>query len=114
MSNSMKEALLKAGLISKDTIDREKEQERRAKIQKQGPTQKGVHAHHLRTDCDHCKKSSPDVEYYEHNVRKVPSKWLCLNCADLNWIDDKFRQTNQSSHAKTGMFRRNFGATKKF
>ena len=114
MSNSMKDALIKAGVISKDSIDREKEKERRTKIEKKGPAQHGIHAHHIRTDCGHCKKGAPDVEFYEHTNRSVEAKWLCIPCADKLWIKDECRQTNQSSYAKAGTFRRFFGATKKF
>lgn len=114
MSNSLKDALIKAGVISKDTIEREKEKERREKIQKLGPEQKGVHMHHMRTDCDNCKRNTSDVEYYEHTNRSVDGKWFCVECADKLWIKDECRQTNQSSHAKSGFFRRQFGATKVF
>lgn len=110
----MKDALIKAGVISKDTIEREKEKQRREKIEKKGPAQFGVHAHHIRTDCGHCKKSSPDIEFYEHTNRSIEAKWLCIPCADKAWIKDECRQTNQSSHAKAGRFRREFGATKRF
>jgi hypothetical protein len=112
MADSFKEAMLKAGLISKESLAREKEKERREKIQSKGPSQEGIHAHHLRTDCDQCKKNSPDVEYYEHANRSLSAKWLCLECADKSWIPDETRQTAQSQHAKSGMFRRQFGKTK--
>ena len=112
--SSMKDAMIKAGLISKDAIGLEKEKERRQKIEKKGPAQYGIHAHHIRTDCGHCNKSSPDVEFYEHTNRSIEAKWLCMLCADKAWIKDDMRMTNQSSQAKTGKFRREFGATKKF
>jgi hypothetical protein len=114
MSSSLKEALIKAGVVSKDSIDRDKEKARKAKIEKKGPLQHGVHAHHIRTDCGHCHKSSPDVEYYEHSNRSIEAKWLCSTCADKAWIKDETRQTNQSSQAMSGKFRREFGATKLF
>jgi hypothetical protein len=114
MSNSMKDALIKAGVISKDSLDREKEKVRRDKIEKKGPEQHGIHAHHIRTDCGVCKRGAPDVEFYEHANRSVEAKWLCIPCADKLWIKDECRQTNQSSYAKAGTFRRFFGATKRF
>jgi hypothetical protein len=114
MTVSMKDALIKAGVISKDAIDREKEKDRRDKIDKKGPAQYGIHAHHIRTDCGHCKKNSPDIEFYEHTNRSIDTKWLCIPCADKAWIKDETRQTNQSSQAKAGKFRREFGATKRF
>jgi hypothetical protein len=110
----MKDAMIKAGLISKDSIEREKEKERRTKIEKKGPAQHGIHAHHIRTDCGACKGNSPDVEFYEHSNRSLEAKWLCTRCADKYWIKDEVRMTNQSSQAKAGKFRREFGATKKF
>jgi hypothetical protein len=110
----MKDAMIKAGLIPKENVERSKEKERREKIEKKGPAQHGIHAHHIRTDCGMCKGSSPDVEYYEHTNRSIETKWLCIRCADKAWIKDEARQTNQSSQAKVGKFRREFGATKKF
>jgi hypothetical protein len=90
----MKDALIKAGVISKDEIEREKEKTRREKIEKKGPAQHGIHAHHIRTDCAHCKKNSPDVEFYEHSNRSIEAKWLCIPCADKGWIKDDCRMTN--------------------
>jgi len=114
MSNSLKDALIKAGVVSKDNLDREKEKVRRENIQSKGPTQHGIHAHHIRTDCGHCSKGAPDVEYYEHTNRSIEAKWLCIPCADKASIKDDCRQTNQSSYSKAGTFRRFFGMTKRF
>jgi hypothetical protein len=114
MANSLKDALVKAGVVKKDSVDLEKDKARREKIQSKGPSQEGIHAHHIRTDCAHCGKSASDVEYYEHFNRSIEAKWLCMVCADKGWIKDECRQTNQSSHAKAGKFRREFGATKRF
>lgn len=114
MAGSLKDALIKAGVVSKDSIDRQKENARREKIQQKGPSQEGIHAHHIRTDCANCGKNASDVEYYEHSNRSIEAKWLCMICADKAWIKDECRQTNQSSHAKAGKFRREFGATKRF
>ncbi len=74
----------------------------------------GKHHHHIRTECDACKKSSPDVEYYEHKNRSLEKNWLCVRCADAHNISDEFRQTVQSQFAKTGRFLREYGATKVF
>ncbi|MDZ4678193.1 MAG: hypothetical protein SGI74_11880 [Oligoflexia bacterium] len=113
MSNSLKDALIKAGVVSKEKLDREKESDRREKIQSKGPLQHGIHAHHIRTDCDHCKKNSPDIEFYEHTNRSILAKWLCIPCADKACIKDDCRQSAQSSYSKSGIFRREYGATKK-
>jgi len=74
----------------------------------------GKHLHHIRTNCDDCGRSSPDVEYYEHKNRSLDKYWLCVRCADDHNILDEFRQTMQSSHAIKGVFRRNYGPTKIF
>lgn len=74
----------------------------------------GKHLHHIRTDCEACRKSSPDVEYYQHKNRSFEKYWLCVRCADAHNISDDFRQTVQSQHAKSGLFRREYGATKIF
>lgn len=69
---------------------------------------------HIRTECDACKKSEPDVEYYEHTDKRLSAKWLCLTCADNNNIPDEKRQTMQSEHAMRKVFRRRYGKTKIF
>ncbi|HEX5037807.1 MAG TPA: hypothetical protein VFX30_11660 [bacterium] len=74
----------------------------------------GKHHHHIRTDCEACGRSSPDVEYYEHRNRALDKYWLCVRCADNNNILDEFRQTMQSSQAQKGIFQRGYGPTKVF
>lgn len=74
----------------------------------------GKHLHHIRTNCEACGRSSPDVEYYEHKNRALDKYWLCVKCADDNNILDEFRQTMQSSHAQKGFFQRGYGPTKIF
>lgn len=74
----------------------------------------GMHHHHLRTQCEACEKSSPDVEYYEHRNRALDKYWLCVRCADTNNILDEFRQTMQSSQSQKGLFQRGYGPTKIF
>jgi hypothetical protein len=74
----------------------------------------GKHHHHIRTNCDACGRSSPDVEYYEHRNRALDKYWLCVRCADNNNILDEFRQTVQSSQAQKGIFQRGYGPTKIF
>ncbi len=103
----MKDALMKAGVISKESL-------RKEELNTKGPQQKGVHEHHMNTFCTECNKSSEDVEYYEHTNRILRSKWLCLVCADKNWIHDDSRQTQQSTAARSGRFQRFYGPTKRF
>lgn len=114
MANSLKDALLKAGIVSKEKVERDRVREKQEKMKHVGPRQEGVHAHHMRTDCGLCNRNSPDVEFYEHTNRSITAKWLCIPCADKAWINDECRQTNQSSQSRSGRFRREFGPTKKF
>ncbi len=73
-----------------------------------------IHEHHLRTLCEACGKTSPDVEYYQHHNRSMDKFWLCIPCADDHNIPDATRQTNQSLQAQKRMFIRRYGATKVF
>lgn len=152
MTQTLQEALLKAGLVSKEKLQKvasekkmaERREREAAKPQPPRPPLKakvvplkqssqrferkaaerpvepkkktlgfieGKHHHHLRTDCEACEKSSPDVEYYQHPNRSFPHYWLCVRCADEHNILDDFRQTKQSQHSMSGAFRRNYGRT---
>jgi hypothetical protein len=110
--DQLKKALLEAGLVSKDKqkeIRRESSTKRHIKKQR-----RSGHEHQLRILCELCKKTTPDVEYYEHRNKLVGNnKWLCLRCADDNQIDDQCRQTAQSTQSKTKLFSRQYGRTKK-
>lgn len=109
---TLRDALLKAGAVTKET---------RLEIEKQK-----VHARHRETGkqvkkdqiqivCEVCDKSAPDVERYEHNNRRIyGKKWLCIQCADEYEISDDCRQTNQSTQAKGNLFIRRYGRTKRF
>ncbi|MBF0206505.1 MAG: hypothetical protein HQK53_06415 [Oligoflexia bacterium] len=70
--------------------------------------------HQRHSFCDSCRKTLPDVEYYEHDIKNICGKWLCCLCADKLKIPDSFRQTNQSDFSKKRIFRREYGATKRF
>jgi thymidine kinase len=109
MGDQLKQALMNAGLLTKKDLEREKVKKkhisRSAKIRED----------HIRIVCDVCGKTAPDVERYSHKNRLIEGKeWLCLMCADEYSIDDNFRMTHQSSNAKTGLFSRRYGRTKKF
>lgn len=170
MTQTLQEALLKAGLVSKEKLQKAEQDkkkaardERQAQFQSQQARQQGQrrppsgprpggkprgrsdqarpsqptqasrpaprpeipknkslgfiehkHHHHMRTECDSCRRSLPDVEYYEHKFKNLDAKWLCVICADKNNILDDCRQTMQSQHAKSNMFRRGYGPTKIF
>jgi len=119
VTTTLQEALLKAGLVSKKKV----EGSGRQGPQRQRPPQKekkslgfieGKHDHHLRTECEACKKSYSDVEYYEHGNKSLLEKWLCLKCVDYYKIPDGCRMTVQSQDARSGLFRRQYGPTKVF
>lgn len=143
MTTTLQQALLKAGLINKEQLKKaetDKKQARRppAPERPRSPSPQhprgarppgktfvkedkktpgfieGKHHHHMRTQCDACHKTSPDVEYYEHKNRSLECCWLCVRCADAHNISDDYRQTVQSQHAQAGRFRREYGATKIF
>lgn len=108
----LKEALIKAGLVSKDeAVDRTK-QPTKSKVPKK--EFKKYEEHQIRADCELCNKYSPDVEYYKHNNKLIVKRWLCIKCADEHKINDDLRETHQSSYAKSGSFRRMWGRTKSF
>ena len=111
MGQQLKQALLNAGLIGKDTlkeIEREKVMKRHLK--KGGK----IREDQLRIVCEACEKSAPDVERYFHKNRLIDGKeWLCLRCADEYQINDDLRTTAQSTQAKQGLFIRQYGRTKK-
>jgi hypothetical protein len=104
---SLKDALLKAGLTAtKGQNDRDFKPEKvKTKTEK--------HQEH-RNFCDVCELIHPDVERFKHKNPTIDAEWICLNCADKEEIDDRFRVTNQSEFAKTKRYRRFFGATKDF
>lgn len=109
MGQQLKQALIDAGLVTKKDLEREKVIRQHMK---KGPK---MREDHIRIMCEVCGKTAPDVERYRHANKRIEGKeWLCLPCADEHCIDDACRETHQSSHAKTGMFRRQYGRTKKF
>ena len=112
MADQMKQALIDAGLVSKEKLkDLEREKIRKRHV-KSG---RKMREDHLRIVCEACGKSAPDVERYNHKNRMIQDKeWLCLKCADQYQILDDFRISNQSSQAKQKMFIRQYGPTKKF
>ena len=124
MATSLQEALLKAGLVSKEKLAKTESQKKQGVVRRKGrppePKKKSVgflegkHLHHVRTECELCQKTEPDVEYYEHNKKSLSVKWLCVTCADNQNILDDCRQTVQSEHAMRKVFRRRYGPTKVF
>jgi len=109
MADQIKKALMDAGLISQKDVEREKVKKRH--MSKSGKMRKDQ----IRIVCEACGKSAPDVEQYKHTNKIIRDKeWLCIMCADEYCIDDQCRITNQSTHSKTKVFRRQYGRTKKF
>lgn len=109
MGEQLKQALMNAGVISKKDIEREKVKKRHlSKSVKMRDDQ-------IRIVCEVCGKTAPDVEQYQHKNRLIQGKeWICIPCADEYCIDDQCRLTHQSSQAKSKMFIRQYGRTKKF
>ncbi|MBI2067577.1 MAG: hypothetical protein HYT77_06175 [Deltaproteobacteria bacterium] len=119
MTTTLQQALIKAGLVKKEQADRIQKAKVPARVHSSAkPKSVGFierkHLHHIRTDCEACGKNSPDVEYYEHQNKSLARKWLCVQCADTHNILDTYRQTMQSSHAQSKLFRRQYGPTKVF
>lgn len=109
MGQQLKAALMNAGLVSQKDLAREKVKEQHMKKSAK------MREDHIRIMCEACGKTAPDVERYRHPNRRIEGKeWLCIPCADEYMIDDECRLTHQSSQAKTGMFSRRYGRTKKF
>jgi len=109
MSNSLKDALEKAGLKSSKRMNEPKKRPKGS-----GPP-KAIEKHQQqRSFCDCCEKTAPDVEFYKHNNPSIQASWLCIICADKHFIPDDTRQSNQSNFAMRGTFRRRYGKTKIF
>ncbi len=130
MTTTLQQALINAGLVNKNRLPEKKPVQKtllkpksevkphfppkQNPVSHSAPLHEKKHEHHLRTDCEACKRSGPDVEYYEHTNRSVDVHWLCVKCADTYNISDQCRQTKQSQFSKSGRFRREYGATKVF
>ena len=107
MTNSLKDALLKAGLSSSKSAN--------ARKASKGRSQKQSEKHQrTRTFCEVCKLDHGDVEYYKHKNPVIDAEWICLSCADKNMIDDEYRTTRQSELSKKRSFKRFYGKTKVF
>lgn len=102
---SIKDALKKAGFNA--TKGQNEREHVRGKVKK--ATEK--HQEH-RNFCEVCDLIHPDVENYKHKNPTIDAEWICAACADKEMIDDKFRTTHQSDFARSGRFRREFGATR--
>lgn len=103
----LRDALFKAGFRPTH------HENERAKVPKKEKT-KVQQNQEQRIFCEVCEKAAPDVEFYQHQKRSLRAQWLCAACADENCILDEFRMTQQSDHAKKGMFRRGYGHLKRF
>lgn len=108
----LKDALIKAGLVPKETAEDRKRRPKKSKAPKK--EFKKFKEDQIKTECEYCHNNTPDVEYYRHNNKLVVKRWLCIKCADEYKIDDDLRDTNQSSYARSGRFHRMWGRTKHF
>jgi hypothetical protein len=88
---------------AKKSLTPEQERERRDQMQPQRITV-----------CGTCQRPTPDVEFYMHDRKGLSARWLCAICADKFMISDEGRLTNQSDLSRKGLFRREYGRTKRF
>ncbi len=107
MANTLKDALMKAGLRAT-----QHENERKKPVKWEQP-QKSVAHQERRNYCEVCDNVQPDVERYAHKNPLIDAQWICVACADKNMIEDRFRATHQSDFAIRGLFRREYGPTRK-
>jgi len=108
MGRSLKEALISAGLKPASA------ENERPKVAPREVVQKSVKHQQTRNFCEICELIHPDVERYRHRNPTTSAEWICVACADKFQIYDECRQSHQSDFARKGMFRREFGPTKKF
>lgn len=102
--SSLKDALKNAGFTSSKT-----QNERgttRGKVMTK--TEKNQFS---RNFCEVCERTLPDVERYKHRNPTVDAQWICVGCADLHMIEDRFRVTAQSDFSKSRRFKRFYGET---
>ena len=109
--DQLKKALLKAGLKVAGPKPDEPKPQKSLSPKKEA---KKFQDHQIRSDCEYCKKYTSDVEYYMHENKFIAVRWLCMKCADEYKILDDCRQTHQSSDARSSVFRRQYGRTKRF
>lgn len=101
---SLKDALKQAGFSSSKT------QNERGKTRGKVMT-KTEKNQFTRNFCEVCERTLPDVERYKHRNPTVDAQWICVGCADLHMIEDRFRVTAQSDFAKSNRFKRFYGET---
>ena len=111
MGTSLKDALLKAGMKATPVISKRPKENQRAFIKKKTDDQRNQEQ---RNFCEVCETICPDVEYYAHHIPSLDAKWICCRCADIKMIPDSCRQTAQSDVCRKGIFKREFGETKRF
>lgn len=113
MGNQLKQALINAGVVTREQLKKDEARERVKKLHLKDSAK--IREDQIRIVCEVCMKSAPDVERYRHKNKMIAGKqWLCIPCADEYCIDDSCRETHQSSHAKAKLFRRQYGRTKRF
>ncbi len=111
MGTSLKDALLKAGMKATPVVSKRPKENQRAFIKKKTDDQRNQEQ---RNFCEVCETICPDVEYYAHHIPSLTARWICCRCADIKMIPDSCRQTAQSDVCRKGIFKREFGDTKRF
>ena len=110
MGTSLKDALLKAGMKSSPPVSKRPKENQREFIKKKTDDQRNQEQ---RNFCEVCETICPDVEYYAHHIPSLTARWICCRCADIKMIPDSCRQTAQSDVCRKGIFKREFGETKR-
>ena len=115
---SLRDALLKAGLKSSQPTKNFKKVKKNTRPHNrkiEAKKHQKVHDHQQHKNfCESCRKISPDVEFYQHDNKQLKANWMCCICADKHRIPDECRITKQSDFSRKSMFRREYGATKRF
>ena len=110
MGTSLKDALLKAGMKSSPPVSKRPKENQRTFIKKKTDDQRNQEQ---RNFCEVCETICPDVEYYAHHIPSLEARWICCRCADIKMIPDSCRTTAQSDVCRKGIFKREFGETKR-
>ena len=117
MGTSLKDALLKVGIkpTEKKAAQNERPRPKPAPATPYVAPKKSQDQinQEQRNFCEVCEQICPDVELYFHRNTSLNAKWICIHCADVNMIPDSVRQTMQSDVARKGIFKREFGETRR-
>jgi hypothetical protein len=69
-------------VVTKETVEKREKKDPEFKGKPPSRELNKYQSDQVKTDCEHCGKHSPDVEYYRHNNKLIAKRWLCMRCAD--------------------------------